>query len=84
MGSEMCIRDRKQGRFASPVGAHKGDPIAPFDLQVGAQKQQPIVVAVAEILEGSHQSAGTGRRGELEPRPFDPFEGRFDALHFVQ
>ena len=74
----------QQGGFPGPIGAHKGDAIAPLDFQFGAQKQDAIAVAVGEVVELGHLAAGAGRRRKTKAGTAKGIDGRFDALHLVE
>ena len=74
----------QQGGFAGPIGSHKGNPIAPFHLQFGAKKQDLIAIAVAEVVDLSHQASGPGGVGKAKPGPAHGFNRSFQPIDFVE
>ena len=47
----------QQGGFAGPVRPHEGDAIAALHLQAGPQKQDPLPIAVGEVVDHGHLPA---------------------------
>src|SRR5207302_10894794 len=41
IGRDITEEERKQGRFASPIGADQSDPIAPVDLERHVVEERP-------------------------------------------
>ena len=84
IGGLQAHHQTQQRRLAGAVRPHEGDAIAPLHLQVGPEEQDPLAIAVGEVVDPCHQAAGAGGGREVETWSGDALQRRLDPLHLLQ